>query len=57
MCTEGHGWRLGMKKDMKGAELVVWGNAGHGLGIQHADRFNALLERAFAEGRTSLAIA
>lgn len=40
-----------LKSHMPEAELVEWDHTGHGIHIQRRDRFNALLERVFAEGR------
>ncbi|EIW74221.1 alpha beta-hydrolase [Coniophora puteana RWD-64-598 SS2] len=39
-----------MKERMPEAELVVFEQTGHGISAQRKERFNALLERVFAEG-------
>ena len=36
---------------MPQAEYVIFENTGHGLCIQRKERYNALLEKVFAEGR------
>jgi pimeloyl-ACP methyl ester carboxylesterase len=36
---------------MPGAELVQWENTGHAVQLQRTSDFNALIERAVAEGR------
>ena len=40
-----------IKSHMPEAEFIQWEKTGHGIHIQHKDRFNELLERVFAEGR------
>ena len=40
-----------LKGCMPEAELVQWNNCGHALHFQYQDKFNALLERVFREGR------
>ncbi|KAH9067573.1 alpha/beta-hydrolase [Lactarius vividus] len=37
-------------KHMPEAEYVVWKETGHAVHLQHAERFNSLLERVFLEG-------
>ncbi|KAF8270453.1 alpha/beta-hydrolase [Lactarius quietus] len=39
-----------LSKHMPEAELVVWKDTGHVVNMQHAGRFNTLLERVFHEG-------
>lgn len=41
-----------LKKHMKEAEYVVFEGTGHAINAQRKERFNALLERVFREGRT-----
>jgi len=43
-----------LKKHMPEAEYIVWANTGHIVNGQHVERFNALLERTFVEGRAKL---
>ncbi|CAL1704260.1 unnamed protein product [Somion occarium] len=45
---------LHLKKHMPEAELVQWEVTGHGIHVQRTDKFNALLERVFQEGRERL---
>jgi pimeloyl-ACP methyl ester carboxylesterase len=40
-----------LKKEMPEAEFIQWEKTGHGIHIQHRNRFHALLERVFEEGR------
>lgn len=40
-----------IKAHMPEAEFVQWEKTGHGIHIQQKERFNALLERVFEEGR------
>lgn len=40
-----------LKEHMPEAEFVQWERTGHGVPAQQKRRFNALLERVFAEGR------
>ena len=43
-----------LSKRMPEAELVKWKDTGHGINMQHAERFNTLLERVFLEGLAML---
>ncbi|KAI9441697.1 Alpha/Beta hydrolase protein, partial [Lactarius indigo] len=43
-----------LSKHMPEAEYVVWKETGHAVHMQHVERFNALLERVFLEGRARL---
>ncbi|CCM03864.1 uncharacterized protein FIBRA_06014 [Fibroporia radiculosa] len=43
-----------MKEHMPEAEFIEWKGTGHGLQIQHKNRFNELLERVATEGRERL---
>ncbi|KAH9050911.1 Alpha/Beta hydrolase protein [Lactarius deliciosus] len=43
-----------LSKHMPEAEYVVWKETGHAVHLQHAERFNSLLERVFLEGRASV---
>jgi pimeloyl-ACP methyl ester carboxylesterase len=43
-----------IKAHMPEAELIVMSVTGHAIQIQRAERFNALLESAFEEGRERL---
>ncbi|KAH9036175.1 alpha/beta-hydrolase [Lactarius pseudohatsudake] len=43
-----------LSKHMPEAEYVVWKETGHAVHLQHAERFNSLLERVFHEGRAKL---
>ncbi|KAI0002146.1 alpha/beta-hydrolase [Russula compacta] len=43
-----------LKKQMPEAEYIVWKDTGHVVSAQHVERFNALLERVFAEGQARL---
>jgi len=40
-----------MKKYMKEAEYLVFEDTGHAINTQRKQRYNALLERVFEEGR------
>jgi len=40
-----------MKKYMKEAEYLVFEDTGHAINTQRKQRYNALLERVFQEGR------
>lgn len=41
-------------KHMPEAEFIVWKDTGHVVSMQHVERFNALLERVFLEGKARL---
>lgn len=40
-----------IKSHMPEAEYVMFEDTGHGINMQASERYNALLERTFAEGR------
>ncbi|KAL0948994.1 hypothetical protein HGRIS_009093 [Hohenbuehelia grisea] len=40
-----------LKRDMPEAEFAQWENTGHGIHVQRAEMFNALVERTCEEGR------
>lgn len=40
-----------MKEHMREAEYLVFEDTGHAINVQRKERYNALLERVFAEGR------
>jgi pimeloyl-ACP methyl ester carboxylesterase len=43
-----------LSKHMPEAEFIVWKDTGHVVSMQHAERFNKLLERVFLEGQARL---
>ncbi|KAI0266475.1 alpha/beta-hydrolase [Gloeopeniophorella convolvens] len=43
-----------LKKYMPEAEYVVWNGTGHVVSLQHTERFNALVDRVWQEGKARL---
>ncbi|KAH9050913.1 hypothetical protein EDB83DRAFT_2399131, partial [Lactarius deliciosus] len=43
-----------LSERMPEAEYVVWKETGHAVQLQHAERFNSLLERVFLEGQAKV---